>query len=110
MKAGKTKRKKKKKKKKKKKHFARQFNFTYRYVDSVLSLNKSKFSKYLELILPREFERKETSKTDDNLFLKLDFYLSIDNGKLTTRLNDKGDDFIEFILVSLKMALCSCIR
>ena len=39
-----------------KKHFAQQFNFTYRYIDDVLSLKNTKFAEYLEFIYPRELE------------------------------------------------------
>ena len=54
-----------------KKHLAQQFNFTYRYIDDVLSLKNTKFAEYLEYIYPRELE--------------------INNGKLTTRLYDTRD-------------------
>ena len=44
-----------------KKHLAQQFNFTYRYIDDVLSLKNTKFAEYLEFIYPRELEIKETT-------------------------------------------------
>ena len=75
-----------------KKHLAQQFNFTYRYRDDVLSLKKTKFAEYLKFIYPRELEIKETMETAAASSY-LDCYLYIDNGKLTTRLNDKWDDF-----------------
>ena len=75
-----------------KKYLAQQFNFTYRYIDDVLSLKNTKFAEYLEFIYPRELEIKET--TESAAFSSnLDCYLYIDNGKLTTRLYDKRDDF-----------------
>ena len=37
-----------------KKHLAQQFNFTYRYIDDVLSLKNTKIAEYLEFIYPRE--------------------------------------------------------
>ena len=74
-----------------KKHLAQQFNFTYRYIDDVLSLKNTKFAECLEFIYPRELEIKETRDTAASLYL--DCYLYIDNGKLTTRLYDKRDDF-----------------
>ena len=46
-----------------KKHLAQQFNFTYRYIDDVLSLKNTKFAEYLEFIYPRELEIKETLET-----------------------------------------------
>ena len=37
------------------------FNFTYRYIDGVFSLNNYKFSDYVYDIYPVEFEIKETA-------------------------------------------------
>ena len=65
---------------------------TYRYIDDVLSLKTTKFAEYLEFIYPRELEIKETTETAASSSY-LDCYLYIDNGKLTTRLYDKRDDF-----------------
>ena len=45
-----------------KKHLAQQFNFTYRYIDDVLSLKNIKFVEYLEFIYQRELEIKETTR------------------------------------------------
>ena len=74
-------------------HLAQQFNFTYRYIDDVLSILKNtKFTEYLEFIYPRELEIKETTETTASSSY-LDCYLYIDNGKLTTRLYDKRDAF-----------------
>ena len=42
----------------KKIHDARAFNFTYRYIDDVLSINNSRFSEFLPLIYPPELEVK----------------------------------------------------
>ena len=76
-----------------KKHLAQQFNFTYRYIDDVLSLKKTKFAEYLEFIYQlRKREIKETTEAAASSSY-LDCYLYIDNGKLTTRLYDKRDDF-----------------
>ena len=75
-----------------KKHLEQQFNFTYKYIDDVLSLKNTKFADYLEFIYPHELEIKETAKTA-TFSSYLDCYLYIDNGKLTTRLYDKRDDF-----------------
>jgi DNA gyrase/topoisomerase IV subunit A len=38
----------------KKIHEARAFNFTYRYIDDVLSINNSRFAEFLPLIYPPE--------------------------------------------------------
>ena len=42
-------------------HEARAFNFTYRYIDDVLSINNSRFAEFLPLIYPPELEVKETT-------------------------------------------------
>ena len=43
---------------------ARDFIFTYRYIDDVLSINNSKFAEFLPLIYPPELGKKETTDTD----------------------------------------------
>ena len=74
-----------------KKHLVQQFNFTYRYIDDVLSLKNTKLAEYLEFIYPRELEIKGSNGDCSLLILGL---LSLHwNGKLTTRLYDKRDDF-----------------
>ena len=75
-----------------KKHLEQQLNFTYRYVDYVLSLKNTKFAEYLEFICPRELEIKETMETAASSSY-LDCYLYIDNEKLTIRLYDRRGDF-----------------
>jgi hypothetical protein len=47
----------------KKIHEARAFNFTYRYIDDVLSINNSRVAEFLPLIYPPELEIKETTDT-----------------------------------------------
>jgi hypothetical protein len=47
----------------KKIHEARAFNFTYRYIDDVLSINNSRFAEFIPLIYPPELEVKETTDT-----------------------------------------------
>ena len=44
-----------------KRHLAKSFNFTYRYIDDVFSLNNHKFSDYVYDIYPVELEIKETT-------------------------------------------------
>ena len=77
----------------KQKNIAQSFNFTYRYIDDVLSLSNSDFDKYIHTIYPPELEIKNT--TDSNKSSSyLDLLLSIDaNKKLHTKLYDKRDDF-----------------
>ena len=54
---------------------ARAFNFTYRYIDDVLSINNSRFAEFLPLIYPPELEVKETTDTASSPSF-LDFYTS----------------------------------
>jgi hypothetical protein len=44
-------------------HEARAFNFTYRYINDVLSINNSRFAEFLLLIYTPELEVKETTDT-----------------------------------------------
>ena len=76
-----------------KRHLAKSFNFTYRYIDDVFSLNNHKFSDYVYDIYPVELEIKET--TDDQYHSSfLDQLLEIDkDSRLRVKIYDKRDDF-----------------
>jgi hypothetical protein len=70
----------------KKIHDARAFNFTYRYIDDVLSINDSKFAEFLPLIYPPELEVKETTDTASSASF-LDWLLEFDHsGQLSTKM------------------------
>lgn len=72
---------------------ARLFNFTFRYIDDVLSLNNPNFSDWVPLIYPPELEIKETTDTASSASF-LDLYLEFDlHSHLSTRIYDKRDDF-----------------
>jgi hypothetical protein len=58
-------------------HEARTFNFTYRYIDDVLSINNSRFAEFLPLIYPPELQVKETTNTASSVSF-LDLYLEFD--------------------------------
>ena len=74
-------------------HEARAFNFTYRYIDDVLSINNSRFAEFLPLIYPTELEVKEATDTASSASF-LDLYLEFDDsGQLSTKMYDKRDDF-----------------
>ena len=76
----------------KKIHETRAFNFTYRYIDDVLSINNSRFAEFLPLIYPPELEVKETTDTASSAAF-LDLYLEfLDSGQISTRIYDKRDD------------------
>ena len=77
----------------KKIHEARAFNFTYRYIDDVLSINNPRFAEFLPLIYPPELEIKETTDTASSASF-LDLYLEFDDsGQLSTKVYDKRNDF-----------------
>jgi hypothetical protein len=77
----------------KKIHEARAFNFTYRYIDDVLSINNSRFAEFLPMIYPPELEVKENTDTASSAS-SLDLYLEFDDsGQLSTKIYDKRDDF-----------------
>ena len=50
--------------KKNKKKLALSFNFTFRHVDDVLSVNNSRFGDFVDRIYPIELEAKDTTNTD----------------------------------------------
>ena len=76
-----------------KKRLAFQFNFTYRYIDDVLSINNPDFENYLGQMYPPELEIKDTTESNTSASY-LDLLLSIGrDGQLHTSLYDKRDDF-----------------
>ena len=76
-----------------KKRLASQFNFTYRYIDDVLSINNTDFENYLGQMYPPELEIKDTTESNTSASY-LDLLLSIGrDGQLHTSLYDKRDDF-----------------
>jgi hypothetical protein len=79
------------------KKLARSFNFTFRYIDDVLSLNNSRFGDCVDRIYSIELEIKDTTDTD-----RSDSYLD-SPGRLRTTLYDKRDDFNFSIELSIYM-------
>ena len=77
-----------------KKRLASQFNFTYRYIDDVLSINNPYVENYLGQMYPPELEIKDTTESNTSASY-LDLLLSIGrDGQLRTSLYDKLDDSI----------------
>jgi hypothetical protein len=75
------------------KKLARSFNFTFRYINDVLSLNNSRFGYFIDRIYPIELEIKDTTYTNRSASY-LDLHLEIDSeGRLRTKLYDRRDDF-----------------
>ena len=76
-----------------KKKLASQFNFTYRYIDDVLSINNPDFANYLGQMYPAELEIKDTTESNTSAsYLDLLLWIESD-GQLRTSLYDKRDDF-----------------
>ena len=74
------------------KELARSFNFTFRYIDDVLSLNNSRFGDFVDRIYHIELEIKDTTDTDRSASC-VDIHLEIDSeGRLRTKLYDQRDD------------------
>ena len=77
----------------KQKQLAHSFNFSFRYIDDVLSLNNSRFGDFLHLIYPSQLEIKDTTDTVKSASY-LDLHLEIDTrGRLYTKLHEKHDNF-----------------
>ena len=69
------------------------FNFTFRYIDDVLSINNPEFENYLGQMYPVELEIKDTTESNTSASY-LDLLLSIGrDGQLHTSIHDKRDDF-----------------
>ena len=78
--------------KKNEKKLARTFNFTFRYIDDVFSLNNSRFGGFVDRIYPIDLEIKDITDTDIYAAY-LDVNLEIDSdGRLRTKIYDKRDD------------------
>jgi hypothetical protein len=82
-------------------------NFTFRYIDDVLSLNNSRFGDFVDRIYPNELEIKDTTDTDRSASY-LDLHLEIDSeGRLRTKLYNKKDDFnfhiVNFPFISINI-------
>ena len=61
------------------KKLAQSFNFTFRYIDDVLSLNNSKLGDFVDCIYPIELEIKDTIDTDRSASY-VDLNVEIDSG------------------------------
>ena len=75
------------------KRLASQFNFTYRYIDDVLSINNPDFENYLGQVYPPEFENKDTTESNTSASY-LDLQPSIGrDSQFHTSLYEKRGDF-----------------
>ena len=90
---------------KKKMSLAVNYNSTFQYIDDVLSINNDQFHLHVDSIYPDELEIKDTTECSTSASY-LDVLLKLDSdGKLTTQLYDKRDDF-NFSIVNFPY-LCS---
>ena len=93
--------------KKNEKNLVRSFNFTFRYIDDVLSLNNFRFGDFVDRIYLIELEIKDTTDTDRSASY-LELHLEIDSEwRLRTILYDKRDVF-KFPIVHFQF-ICSNI-
>jgi hypothetical protein len=82
-------------------------DFTFCYIDDVVSLNNSRFGDFVDRIYPIELEIKDTTDTETSASY-LNIHLEIESeGRLRTKLYDKRDDF-NFPIVNL-LFICSNI-
>ena len=76
-----------------KKDLAKAFNFTFRYIDDVLSLNNKTIIDFVHCIYPSELEIKDTTDSSTSAAY-LDIFLRRNQqGQLFTKLYDQRDDF-----------------
>jgi hypothetical protein len=79
------------------------FSHTFKYIDGDLSINNHNFHNYVHLIYPDVLEVKYTSNTteSDKSASYLNVLFNIDaNGRLTTSIYDKRNDF-DFAIVNI---------
>ena len=90
--------------KKNEKKLARSFNFTFRYIDDVLSLNNSRFGDFVDRIYSIELEIKDTSDRDRSASY-LNLHLEIER-QLRRKLCEIRDDF-NFPIVNFPLKCCN---
>ena len=71
---------------------AKKFNNTMRYIDDLLTLNNTSFYSAIDDIYPSELQLKKTSESSMALSY-LDIEVTIVDGKYSTAIYDKRDDF-----------------
>ena len=76
-----------------KKKLASQYNFLYRYIDDIFSINNPDFGNYLGQMYPAELKINDTKESNTSAsYLDLLLWIGRD-GQLRTSLYDKSDDF-----------------
>ena len=74
------------------KRLAKKFNFTFRFIDDLLSINNPRFGDFLQEIYPEELVVEETSKPDSPVSY-LDLSINTSTGELVCSIFDKRDSF-----------------
>ena len=75
------------------KQLASRFNFTYRYIDDLLSINNPEFENYLGQMYPIELAIKDTTESNTSALTWIYFWRSGGEGQLHTSIYSKRDDF-----------------
>ena len=68
------------------------FNTTFRYFDDILDINNVYFDNMVSQIYPSQLQLNKAN-TSDTEGAFLDLHLSISNDIVSTKINDKRDDF-----------------
>ena len=80
------------------------FNTTSRYLDDILNINNVYFDNMVSQIYPSELQLNK-AKTYDTEAAFLDLHLPISNNIVSTKINDKRDDF-DFDIVKFSFFDC----
>ena len=92
-----------------KKQLASRFNFTYRYIDDVLTINNPEFENYLGQMYPAELEIRDTTESITSASY-IDLLLSIRRDRqLHISIYDKQDDF-NFHITKQKRSTEGCSK
>ena len=73
-------------------HKAKKFNYTFQYIDDLISLNNKDFGDGLPNIYPTELSIKKENSHDDKASY-LDLYIEVQNKHFHTNIYDKRDSF-----------------
>ena len=68
------------------------FNTTSRYLDNIININNVYFDNMVSQIYPSELQLNKANTSDKEAAF-LDLHLSISNDIVSTKINDKHDDF-----------------
>ena len=93
-----------------KKKLASQFNFTYRYIDDVLSINNPDFENYLGQMYPAELEIKDTTESNTSAsYLDTPNFIS-SGSKIVKRLRRRQyDPLIIETTIGLVLGPCTAL-